>query len=127
MESLVEMEHPFANEVLDKIVEYFVDDNFPSVNMDDDDWDMVLQEQFNTTQEHYDRSVYGRNYCDLLEIIHRNAEYMGIDEVEYWDFQKMINLYMHFVATEIIADCKDEIIEKWRDENEDESESEVSQ
>ena len=112
------MDYPYATEVLDKILEYFIDDNFPSENMDDDDWDKVLQEQFNTREEHYDYSVYGKYYCDLLEIIHRNTEDLGI-EPEYWNFQKMINLYMYIVAKEIIDDCKEQIIERWQDKNED--------
>ena len=108
------MNYPYANEVLDKILEYFDDDNFPSEHMDEDDWDEVLEEQFNTTEEHYNYSEYGIYYCDLLEIIHRHAEDFGI-EIEYWNFQKMINLYMYFVAKEIIDYCKGQIFEKWQE------------
>jgi len=117
------MNYPYANEVLDTILAYFVNNNdVPRENMDEDKWDKVLQEQFNKYEEHYD-SGYGIYYCDLLEIIHRNAEDLGI-EPEYWKFNKMINLYMYIVAKKIIDEHKDKIIERWLDEIESENESE---
>jgi hypothetical protein len=115
------MDHPFSNDVLDKIMDYFDDnDDFPSENMDDDGWDDILQEQFNTIEEHYNYSDYMRDYPTMLEIIHTYAEDSGF-EPEYWNFQKMINLYMYIVAKEIITDRKDVIIERWQEENESDS------
>ena len=102
------MEHPFSNEVLDKILEYF-DDDFPSENMDDDDWEEILQKQFNTFEEHFDYSDYMRDYPTILEVIHTREEDWGI-EPTYWNCQKIISLYMYIVAIEIIANCKEHII-----------------
>lgn len=120
------MNHLFANEVLDKIVAHFTDDDFPSLNMDDDAWDMVLEEQFNTTEENYEWSDYCTDYDYVLYEVHTFSVDSGA-EIEYWNYNKVINLYMYIVAKEIIADCKDQIIEKWQDVNQDEVEVEISQ
>jgi hypothetical protein len=117
------MDKVFANEVLDKIVNYFDDNDFPSENMDDDAWENILQEQFNTTEEYYYYTEYMELYDDILIEIHNYAEELDL-EPEYWNFQKMINLYMYIVAEKIIADHKDVIIERWQDENSSESSDE---
>jgi len=119
------MDKVYANEVLDKIVDYFDDNEFPSENMDDDAWDNILQEQFNTTEEHYEYTDYMELYEDILVEIHNYAEDLGL-EPEYWNFQKMIRLYMYIVAKEIIADYKNVIIERWQDENESSDSSDSS-
>jgi len=117
------MDHPFSNDVLDTILEYFDDNEVYPSNIDADGWDEILQEQFNTTVDYYNYSDYMRAYPTMLDLIHFDMD----EEVDYWDCQKMISLYMYIVAKEIIADCKEHIIEKFYERHEGyscESESE---
>jgi len=117
------MEYYYADLAITMICEHFVNDDFPSLNMGEDDWDVVLEETFNSIERIFEYKDYMEHYEDILLEIHNKAEDLGI-EPKYWDFQKMMNLYLYIIAKEIIADCKDDIIEKWRDMNESESESE---
>lgn len=106
------MDKLYSDEVLEQILDCFNEDNSPE-NMDGEAWDNILQEHFNTTEEHFDYDDYMSDYPTILETIHSYAEDIGLDP-EYWNFQKMINLYMYIVANEIIGE-KDYIIEIWQD------------
>jgi len=117
------MDYFYADDAITLICEHFVNDDFPSLNMSEDDWNDVLEETFNSIDRIFEYKDYSCVYDDILVQIHNKAEDLGI-EPQYWNFQKMMNLYFYIIAKEIIADCKEEIIEKWRDMNESESESE---
>ncbi len=117
------MEYPFAERAIIMICEHFTDDEFPSeLNMLDDEWDEVHQAVFNTNEEYFEYKDYMEYYEDILLEIHNKAENFGI-EPQYWNFQKMMNLYFYIIGKELIAECKEEIVEKWRELNMD-SESE---
>ena len=111
------MEYYYAELAIILICEHFVNDDFPSLNMGEDDWDDVLEETFNSIERIFEYKDYMEHYDDILLEIHNKAEDMGI-EPQYWNFQKMMNLYLYMIGKEIIADCKDDIIEKWQDMNE---------
>ena len=108
------MEYYYADIAIILICEHFVNDDFPSLNMGEDDWDDVLEETFNSIERIFEYKDYMEHYDDILYEIHNYTESMGF-EPQYWNFQKMMNLYFYMIGKEIIADCKDEIIEKWQD------------
>lgn len=110
------MNHLFASEVIAKFVENI---NENPREMLDDDWIEVLEYTFNSNEEFYDWNDYCKDFDYMLGEIHTFSEETG-SEIEYWNYNKMINLYMYVVARELIADCKENIFEAWDEENKDE-------
>lgn len=109
------MNHLFVDEVISKFVENI--NNDPR-EMTQDDWDEVLEYSFNSSEDYYDWNDYSRDYDYMLCEIHNYAEEMGF-EPQYWVYNKMINLYMYIVARELVAECKENIIKAWDEENEE--------
>lgn len=89
--------------------------------MTEDDWDEVLEYTFNSSEDFYEWNDYSSEYDYMLCEIHTFSEDLGI-QPEYWNYNKMINLYFYIVARELVADCKQNIIEAWDEENKSESE-----
>lgn len=107
------MNHLLVNEVISKFVENI--NNDPR-SMTDDDWNEVLEYTFNSNEEYFQWEDYCTEYDYMLCEIHTFSEETGA-EIEWWNYNKMINLYMYVVARDLIADCKENIIEAWNFEN----------
>lgn len=107
------MNHLLVNEVISKFVENI--NNDPR-EMTDDDFNEVLEYTFNSNEDFYDWDDYCKEYDYMLGEIHTFSVDTGA-EIEYWNYNKMINLYMYIVARDLVADCKQNIIDAWDEEN----------
>ena len=110
------MNHLFASEVICKFVENI--NNDPR-EMTEEDWEEIIEYTFNSNEDWYDWSDYCKKYNYMLEEIHTFSVDIGA-EIEYWNYNKMINLYMYIVARELVSDCKENIIDAWDCENKNE-------
>lgn len=109
------MEYPFAERAIIMICDHFTDNDFPS-ELNILDWDEVFEAVFNTNEEYYEYKDYMKYYEAILLEIHNKEEDFGI-KPQYWNFQKMMNLYFYIIGNELIADCKEKIVKKWQELN----------